>query len=127
MQSRRNQAGYNLAQRSYAALGINTEAAIAAARRVPISMHCWQVDDVAGFEAKDEAVSGGGILATGNYPGRGPCPSGPSGIASASGKEFPPTMPGCPLCASMNPKLKSCGSESHRMFSERENQESKKI
>src|SRR5207249_1912086 len=32
--------------------------------------HCWQADDVAGFEVKEEAVSGGGIMATGNYPGR---------------------------------------------------------
>ena len=40
------------------------------ALEVPISLHCWQGDDVAGFEVKDEAVEGGGIMATGNYPGR---------------------------------------------------------
>lgn len=74
MKSRDIRAGYKLARQSYAGLGINTDAAIAAALRVPISMHCWQADDVAGYEVKEEAVSGGGIMATGNYPGRARTP-----------------------------------------------------
>ncbi len=61
---------YLHAKQAYAELGINTDRAIRQALAIPISMHCWQVDDVAGFELKAGAVSGGGIMATGNYPGR---------------------------------------------------------
>ena len=55
---------------AYAEWGVDVEAAIAAALAIPISIHCWQADDVAGFELKDASSSGGGIMATGNYPGR---------------------------------------------------------
>ena len=61
---------YELAKASYARLGIDVDAAIKAALTTPISLHCWQTDDVAGLETKEEATSGGGIMATGNYPGR---------------------------------------------------------
>ena len=64
------EAAYRLAVERYAAVGVDAEAALAAALRVPVSLHCWQADDVGGFEVKEEGVSGGGILATGNYPGR---------------------------------------------------------
>lgn len=57
------------AKGKYEALGIDVEAALAKLRTVPISIHCWQGDDVQGFENKGEALSGG-IQATGNYPGR---------------------------------------------------------
>jgi L-rhamnose isomerase len=67
---RTNRSNYRAAARAYAALDLDTEAAIRAALRVPISMHCWQADDVGGFETKAESVTGGGILATGNHPGR---------------------------------------------------------
>jgi L-rhamnose isomerase len=60
---------YALAKTSYAALGVNTDTAMTAAGKIPVSIHCWQGDDVAGFEGAEE-LSGGGILATGNYPGR---------------------------------------------------------
>jgi L-rhamnose isomerase len=60
---------YALAQARYAALGVDTERALAALGQVALSLHCWQGDDVAGFEAPDAALSGG-IAATGNYPGR---------------------------------------------------------
>lgn len=60
---------YTIARDEYAQSGIDTDAAIAQALRIPISMHCWQTDDNVGFEAQS-GVSGGGILATGNYPGR---------------------------------------------------------
>ena len=61
---------YRLAKDRYASFGIDTDAAVARALELPISLHCWQADDVAGFETKPEGLDGGGILATGNYPGR---------------------------------------------------------
>jgi len=61
---------YALARERYAACGVDADQAVARAAEVPVSLHCWQADDVVGFETKPEAVSGGGILATGNYPGR---------------------------------------------------------
>ncbi|MCD6361327.1 MAG: L-rhamnose isomerase, partial [Armatimonadetes bacterium] len=60
---------YRIARERFAALGVDTDAAIAAALDTPLSVHCWQADDVAGLEAADEFSSGGGIAATGNYPG----------------------------------------------------------
>lgn len=60
---------YSFAQQAYAELGVDTEAALAALAKIPISLHCWQGDDVAGFESQGEALSGG-IQATGNYPGK---------------------------------------------------------
>lgn len=59
---------YELAKESYAPLGIDTDAVLEKLKTVPISMHCWQGDDVAGFLFKDVALSGG-IQVTGNYPG----------------------------------------------------------
>jgi L-rhamnose isomerase len=61
---------YETAKMAFAEWGIDTEAAISKLATVPISMHCWQGDDVVGFEAQKEATSGGGIQATGNHPGR---------------------------------------------------------
>ena len=61
---------YKLASAAYADLGIDTEAAIKKALSIPISLHCWQADDVHGLETPKEGVSGGGIMATGGYPGR---------------------------------------------------------
>jgi L-rhamnose isomerase len=60
---------YGIAQEAYATLGVDTEAAITQALAIPVSLHCWQGDDVVGFEGATE-LSGGGILATGNYGGR---------------------------------------------------------
>ena len=59
---------YQEAKQAYAAFGVDTDAAIAALKEVPISVHCWQGDDVLGFEGA-ESLSGG-IQTTGNYPGR---------------------------------------------------------
>lgn len=64
------EAAFQEAAEQYAAFGVNAHEAVDKAADVPISLHCWQADDVAGFETKDEAVEGGGIMATGNYPGR---------------------------------------------------------
>ena len=63
-----NQRGFDYAKERYAALGVNVERAMEALDRIPISVHCWQGDDVLGFEG-EESLSGG-IAATGNYPGR---------------------------------------------------------
>jgi L-rhamnose isomerase len=60
---------YALAKERYAALGVDTERALAALGQVSLSLHCWQGDDVGGFENTGEALSGG-IAATGNYPGK---------------------------------------------------------
>ena len=59
---------YTLAKERYAALGIDTDQAIAILETTPISLHCWQTDDVMGFES--QAGLSGGIQTTGNYPGR---------------------------------------------------------
>jgi L-rhamnose isomerase len=63
-----NQA-YSLAKEAYAALGVDTEAALQKLATIPISLHCWQGDDVGGFESTGEGLSGG-IAVTGNYPGK---------------------------------------------------------
>jgi L-rhamnose isomerase len=63
------QAAYQLAQEAYAALGVDTEAAMAGLDRHPVSLNCWQGDDVRGFENPGQALSGG-IAASGNHPGR---------------------------------------------------------
>ena len=60
---------YELARERYAELGVDTEAAMQTLANVAISLHCWQGDDVGGFEDPDRGLSGG-IMATGNYPGK---------------------------------------------------------
>jgi L-rhamnose isomerase len=61
---------YELAKEQYAELGVDTDAAIKKMDDVVISLHCWQTDDVGGFETPDAALGGGGIQVTGNYPGK---------------------------------------------------------
>lgn len=61
---------YLSAQERYAELEVDTEAVLEKLARIPISLHCWQGDDVGGFEKPDSTLSGGGIQATGNYPGK---------------------------------------------------------
>jgi L-rhamnose isomerase len=63
------EAAYGRAREVYAELGVDTERALARLDRIPISMHCWQGDDVRGFENPQGTLTGG-ISATGNYPGR---------------------------------------------------------
>ena len=63
------QAAYELAKERYAALGVDVDAALVRLRDISISLHCWQGDDVVGFEDPDRGLSGG-IMATGNYPGK---------------------------------------------------------
>ncbi|RMG00299.1 MAG: L-rhamnose isomerase [Planctomycetota bacterium] len=64
---------YQIAQERYAELGVDVEKALETLASVPISMQCWQGDDVGGFES-DAGLTGGGIMATGAYPGRARTP-----------------------------------------------------
>jgi L-rhamnose isomerase len=63
---------YEDAKKSYQEVGIDTDLAIEKLRKIPISVHCWQGDDVTGFDTK-QSLSGG-IQATGNYPGKAKTP-----------------------------------------------------
>ena len=63
---------YQAAKDQYAAAGVDVEAALARANAIPVSMHCWQGDDVIGFDGSDELS--GGIATTGDYPGRARTP-----------------------------------------------------
>jgi L-rhamnose isomerase len=63
------QKSYEIAKERYAATGVDVDAALAKLQKISISIHCWQSDDVIGFE-KLENLGGGGIQATGNYPGK---------------------------------------------------------
>lgn len=60
---------YQLAQEQYALWGVDTDQALQRLAQIPLSLHCWQGDDVGGFESPDAELSGG-IAATGNYPGK---------------------------------------------------------
>ncbi len=64
---------YESAKEQYLALGIDTEKALEVLKTIPVSMHCWQGDDVNGFDRPDAGLSGG-IQTTGNYPGRARTP-----------------------------------------------------
>ena len=65
---------YMEAKAKYAALGVDTDAAIAALKSVPVALHCWQGDDVRGFDTDPTKPLTGGIQTTGNYPGRARTP-----------------------------------------------------
>ncbi len=60
---------YELAKQRYAQLGVDTEQALETLKSIPLSMHCWQGDDVGGFEDMGQKLSGG-IQVTGAYPGK---------------------------------------------------------
>ena len=61
---------YDNAREQYKEFGVNADEALEKLLEIPISVHCWQGDDVSGFESSSEGVDSGGILATGGYPGR---------------------------------------------------------
>ncbi len=65
---------YSEAKALYAAVGIDTDKAIETLRKVPVSLHCWQGDDVRGFDTDPNKPLTGGIQTTGNYPGRARTP-----------------------------------------------------
>jgi len=63
------ESAWALAKERFSQLGIDAEAAMKKLDTLPVSIHCWQGDDVAGFENPEAALTGG-IQATGNYPGK---------------------------------------------------------
>lgn len=65
---------YAEAKAKYAAIGVDVDAAIEKLKTVPVSLHCWQGDDVRGFDTDPNAPLTGGIQTTGNYPGRARTP-----------------------------------------------------
>ena len=65
---------YTEAKTRYAALGVDVESAIKLLKTVPVSLHCWQGDDVRGFDTDPSKPLTGGIQTTGNYPGRARTP-----------------------------------------------------
>src|SRR5688572_9539220 len=78
---------YEQAREQYAALGVDTEKAVAQLATVPISLHCWQGDDIGGFEGAGELS--GGIAVTGNYPGKARTPDELRSDASQALKLIP--------------------------------------
>lgn len=63
------QKSYEIAKERYAAIGVDVDATLEKLQKIQISIHCWQADDVTGFENLGN-LGGGGIQATGNYPGK---------------------------------------------------------
>ena len=61
---------YQLAKASYATYGVDTDKVMRTLATIPVSLHCWQGDDVSGFETGQGGGAGGGTLTTGNYPGK---------------------------------------------------------
>ena len=74
MKSRSTANAYRLARERYAALGVDTDRALRAAARIPISIHCWQGDDVGGFEREGGQALGDGLAVFGSYPGKARTP-----------------------------------------------------
>jgi L-rhamnose isomerase len=70
MSNQRTKQAYQIAKEKYAELGVDTDKVIESMNKVVISLHCWQADDVGGFETPDSKLGGGGIQVTGNYPGK---------------------------------------------------------
>lgn len=68
--SSRIEKSYQIAKERYAELNVDTDHVISQMEKVIISLHCWQADDVGGFETPDASLGGGGIQVTGNYPGK---------------------------------------------------------
>ena len=64
------ESAYKMAKDQYAQFGINTDSVLNKLKDIVISLHCWQADDVGGFETPDAELGGGGIQVTGNYPGK---------------------------------------------------------
>ncbi|MHC4482827.1 MAG: L-rhamnose isomerase [Planctomycetota bacterium] len=72
-QNHNTQRAYSIAKQRYAEYGVDTEKVLVELAEIAISLHCWQGDDVRGFETND-GLSGGDIMLTGNYPGRARTP-----------------------------------------------------
>jgi len=65
---------YTIAKETYSSQGVDTEEVLSRLAAIPISLHCWQGDDVGGFENTGNDLSGSGLAATGNYPGKARTP-----------------------------------------------------
>ncbi|NLB02014.1 MAG: L-rhamnose isomerase, partial [Bacteroidales bacterium] len=63
------QQAFDIAKERYAAVGVDVDAALEKLQKISLSLHCWQADDVSGFENPDGELTGG-IQSTGNYPGK---------------------------------------------------------
>ena len=61
---------YEFAKEKYVKFGVDTDKVISILSKIPISLNCWQGDDLSGFEREASSLGGGGILVTGNYPGK---------------------------------------------------------
>ena len=72
-QAKNIERAYQLAKERYAALGVDTDRALKKLASIAISIHCWQGDDVGGFENAGQEL-GGGLAVTGNYPGKARTP-----------------------------------------------------
>lgn len=70
MNNRKIEERYRMAAEQYAEIGVDTAAALRALAGVSLSVQCWQGDDVGGFETTSDRTLGGGLAATGNYPGK---------------------------------------------------------
>lgn len=70
MSKERVERSYELAKEQYAELGVDTEEALSTLSQVALSLHCWQGDDVGGFERPGAGLTGGGIQVTGSHPGK---------------------------------------------------------
>ena len=64
---------YSLASEQYASIGVDTDRSLKQLSSIPLSLHCWQGDDIGGFEGASEEI-GGGLAVTGSYPGRATTP-----------------------------------------------------
>src|SRR5580658_10066729 len=65
-----NNPEFKAAAEAYGANGVDVEAALATLTTTPVSLHCWQGDDVGGFERPGATLEGGGLQVTGRYPGK---------------------------------------------------------
>ena len=70
MNENKIESAYQLAKEEYDSLGVDVEQVISKLGNISLSLHCWQGDDVGGFETPGAGLSGGGIQVTGNYPGK---------------------------------------------------------
>ncbi|MBN2369784.1 MAG: L-rhamnose isomerase [Vicinamibacteria bacterium] len=73
MSDKQIETAYRIARERYAGWGVDTDAVLRKLAAIPVSMHCWQGDDVGGFENPDAAL-GGGLAVTGDYPGKARTP-----------------------------------------------------
>ena len=74
---------YAVAREIYQEKGVDTEAALQKLQEIPVSIHCWQIDDLSGFEKPDSKLSGG-IAAIGNAPGKPRSPERTSWLCTPS-------------------------------------------